>query len=46
MGDEKGLVGIAVRRCVFVDEGDRVKAEIESNVEIVISYFSFSSSLE
>lgn len=45
MEDEKGLVGIGVRRSVLVDEGDRVKAEIESNVEIVISYF-ISLSLE
>lgn len=35
--DERALVGIGVRRLVFLDEGDRVKEEVESNVEIAIS---------
>lgn len=40
MGDE-------VRRCGFVDEEEgRVKGEIETSVEIVISEFSSDSSLQ
>lgn len=39
MGDDERalVVGIGVRRWVFLDEGDSVKGEVESNVEIAIS---------